>query len=118
MQREELAAEKGCLIREITPFLPVLRSSIDVSQAEVACRIGISRQTYCAIEQGKRPMSWNTFLSLFLLFQTSKGSRALLERADGFMDRVYQLLEPQKEQRFRAPSGERPELRHLKENQV
>ena len=92
MQHEELTAEKDRLMQEIVPFLPVLRAAIGLSQADVASRTGISRQTYCAVEQGKRPMSWNTFLSLFLLFETNEGSHQLLRRADGYSERVYRVL--------------------------
>ena len=56
------------ILNDFTTALPILRASLGISQAEVADKIGISRPTYCALEQKKRDLSWNTFLSLFILF--------------------------------------------------
>ena len=44
--------------------LPVLRARLGISQAKLAEMIGISRQTYNVIENGKREMTWPIFLSL------------------------------------------------------
>ena len=60
-------SEKEELILALTEILPILRAAIGISQGELADYIGVSRQTYSALEIGKRQMSWNTFLSLFLL---------------------------------------------------
>ena len=38
--------------------LPVLRARLGISQAKLAEMIGISRQTYNVIENGKREMTW------------------------------------------------------------
>lgn len=45
-------------------MLPILKDSISILQGELAEYIGVSRQTYCALEQGKRDISWHTFLFL------------------------------------------------------
>ena len=81
------------LIAELTGCLPALRRSLDISQEDIAWIVGISRQTYCALEQGKRPMSWNTFLSLLLFFLSNDASCELLKTcyAD-FLFRVHQAL--------------------------
>lgn len=44
-------AEKDSFIATLTPHLAVLRTQADVSQEEIANLIGISRQTYSAIER-------------------------------------------------------------------
>ena len=56
-------AEKDSFIATLTPHLAVLRTQADVSQEEIANLIGISRQTYSAIERKVRKMSWNTYPS-------------------------------------------------------
>lgn len=61
-------AEKERLIDALTPILPMLRSKIGISQDELSRMIGVSRQTYGAIERGDRRMTWNTYLSLILFF--------------------------------------------------
>ena len=70
---------KDELIKRLTNELPVLRAKIGVSQDELSNIIGISRQTYSAIETGKRQMSWNTFLSLVLVFGCNKKTSAMID---------------------------------------
>ena len=66
------------LMNKLTSYLPVLRAKIGVSQEEVSQIIGVSRQTYSALEIGKRAMSWNTFLSLILFFGCNEGTAEML----------------------------------------
>jgi transcriptional regulator, pvuIIC len=54
-----------------------------VTQEEIATRIGISRQTYSAIETGKREMSWTVFLALLAVFNNDPKTRELIEKIDG-----------------------------------
>lgn len=98
MVNDERLQEKNDLINSLTSSLPVLRASISISQGEIAEYIGISRQTYCTIELGKRKMSWNTFLSLFLFFISNEASNVLLKAKKGFIAQVYTFLqfEPEK----------------------
>lgn len=70
--------DKDELMKKLTNYLPVLRAKIGVSQDEVSKIIGISRQTYSALETGKRAMSWNTFLSLILFFGCNDGTAEML----------------------------------------
>lgn len=51
--------EKDKLIERLTIALPALRAAAKAIQEQVANAIGISRQTYCAVEMQKRKMSWN-----------------------------------------------------------
>lgn len=90
--------EKDELIQLLTPMLPVLRTTIGISQGEIAEYVGVSRQTYCALESGKRKMSWNTFLSLFLFFISNKETNNLLKMKKGFISQVYQVLQYKSEQ--------------------
>lgn len=85
--------EKDELIDSLTPMLPVLRATIGISQGKIADYIGVSRQTYCALEVGKRKMSWNTFLSLFLFFISNSETNNLLKTKKGFISQVYQALQ-------------------------
>lgn len=70
---------KDELIKRLTNELPVLRAKIGVSQDELSNIIGISRQTYSAIETGKRLMSWNTFLSLVLVFGCNEKTSSMID---------------------------------------
>ena len=51
--------QRATLIRNMTDNLPTLRKRMDISQAEFAALIGVSRSTLAAIENQKRPMTWN-----------------------------------------------------------
>ena len=48
--------------------LPTLRAKANVSQNELADRLGFSRQTISAIEGLKREMQWSTFATIVLFF--------------------------------------------------
>lgn len=85
--------EKEELIQTLTPLLPVLRAAIGISQGELAEYIGISRQTYSALETGKRDMSWDTFLSLFLFFISNEESNNCLKLKKGFITQVYRAVQ-------------------------
>lgn len=91
-------SKKEELIQTLTGALPVLRAAIGISQGEIAEYIGVSRQTYCAFEIGKRQMSWNTFLSLFLFFISNAETNNLLKTKKGFITQVYKVLQYKSEQ--------------------
>lgn len=86
-------SEKEELILALTEILPILRAAIGISQGELADYIGVSRQTYSALEIGKRQMSWNTFLSLFLFFISNSETNNLLKTKKGFITQVYKILQ-------------------------
>lgn len=85
--------ERTEVIQIMTAALPVLRASIGISQGEIADFIGISRQTYCALEQGKRAMGWNIFLSLFLFFISNNETNNLMKTKKGFIAQVYKMMQ-------------------------
>lgn len=58
--------------------LVILRKKLKLTQAELAKRVGISRQTLMDIENKKRPMAWNTFMSLFGVFCANEDTNSLL----------------------------------------
>ena len=91
-------SEKEELILALTEILPLLRAAIGISQGEIAEYIGVSRQTYCAFEIGKRQMSWNTFLSLFSFFISNAETNNLLKTKKGFIAQVYKVLQYKSEQ--------------------
>jgi len=70
--------EKEILIQKMTENLPVLRKKLKLTQEELADIIGSSRHTVMLIESGKRRMTWNTFLSLVLLFEKNESTAVLL----------------------------------------
>ncbi|WP_261304013.1 helix-turn-helix transcriptional regulator [Paenibacillus andongensis] len=72
------AETKDEFIKNLTENLPVLRAKLGITQAELADKIGISRQTLIAIEMGKRVMSWHMFVTLTLFFLQNESTKMLL----------------------------------------
>lgn len=71
-------AEKDKFIATLTPNLTALRTQAEISQEELANLIGISRQTYSAIERKVRRMAWSTYLSLVLFFDHNQKTHKML----------------------------------------
>ncbi len=66
------------LMEKMADNLPVLRKKLKLSQEGLAKIIGSSRYTVMLIETKKRKMTWNTFLSLVLLFDKNEETAVLL----------------------------------------
>ena len=84
--------EKEGLISVLADELPTLRVKIGLSQDELCKIIGISRQTYSAIETKKRKMSWNTFLTLILFFDFNKKTKNYVENSEIFPISLKRVL--------------------------
>lgn len=70
--------EKRACIDTLTPELVLLRNKAGISQDELSSLIGVSRQTYGAIERRARRMSWGTFLALVMYFDYNQKTHQLL----------------------------------------
>ena len=88
--------DREILINMLTDELPVLRAKIGLSQDELSSIIGVSRQTYSAIETKKRKMSWSTFLTLILFFEHNEKTKLMLGNIGVFPDTLEQLLNAHK----------------------
>ncbi|MCI6495823.1 MAG: hypothetical protein MSA01_01995 [Anaeromassilibacillus sp.] len=64
--------------------MPALRGITKATQDEIANAIGISRQTYNAIEMQKKTMSWNTYISLILFFDYNPNSHIMIRQLEAF----------------------------------
>ena len=84
--------DRNKLIDILTDELPVLRAKLGISQDDISGIIGISRQTYSAIETKKRKMSWNTFLSLILLYGYNEKTASIVEASGAFPISLKQTL--------------------------
>lgn len=83
---------KDELINILTEELPILRAKIGITQEELCEAVGISRQTYSAIETKKRKMSWNIYLSLIMFFIHNEKAVPLIEAIGAFPDNVKNSL--------------------------
>lgn len=89
---ENKTLNKENLLKIMTDNLPALRAKLGLSQDEVSNIIGISRQTYCAIETQKRKMSWNNFISLLFLFWYNEKTKVLVSAIDVFPEELQTTL--------------------------
>lgn len=92
MESVALDVKKTLCIIQLTNDLPVLRACLGLSQEEVASRIGISRQTYNSIEAQRRPMTWNTCVSLITLFARHEKSRKLMESSNHCCEILNEIM--------------------------
>ena len=76
--------EKDAFIAALTPHLAVLRTQAEISQEDLANLIGVSRQTYSAIERKIRPMAWSTYLSLVLFYDHNKKTHKMIRQLSIF----------------------------------
>ena len=90
VEAPEIDREK--LLSLLVEELPVLRAKIGLSQGELSDIIGVSRQTYSAIETRKRKMTWNTFLSIVLVFGYNEKTSDVLESCGAFPKELRDIL--------------------------
>lgn len=94
MENNEINKEK--LIKNMTDNLPMLRTRLGLTQEEIAEKIGVSRSTIISIENKKREMTWNTFLSLMLLFTKNESTNKLLKVLDIYTDEFQDFIEEER----------------------
>lgn len=80
--------EKNSFIATLTPHLSMLRAQAEISQEELANLIGISRQTYSAIERKNRRMSWSTYLSLILFYDHNRKTHKTIRQLSIFPQKL------------------------------
>lgn len=97
--------DKERLIDILTDELPVLRAKIGLSQDDLSSIIGISRQTYSSIETKKRRMSWNTFLSLILVFENNEKTNYLLQTIEAFPEELKNVLNIDRRSNYDGSAG-------------
>ena len=83
------------LIDKMTENLPVLRKKLKLSQENLAKFIGSSRYTVMLIETKKRRMTWNTFLSLVLLFDKNEETAVLLKALEIYTEDLDKMIKQQ-----------------------
>ncbi len=75
---------KNTSIAVLQENLSALRAKADISQEELSNIIGVSRQTYSAIESGKRTMSWCAYLSLVFFFHEIESTKDMIDGLNVF----------------------------------
>mgnify|MGYP000395136985 FL=1 len=84
--------QKELLIKNMTENLPTLRKRLGISQEELSEKVGVSRSTIAGIENKKRSMSWNMFLSLLLIFIKNEDTDRLLNVMGIYTDELNAFI--------------------------
>ena len=84
--------EKAEYIAKMAENLPTLRTKLNMTQEELATLIGVSRSTVILFEKGQRQMTWNTFLSLILIFSKNSETNKLMRAFDIYTDELENIL--------------------------
>lgn len=89
---------KDVLIERMTENLPVLRKKANLTQSDIAELIGVSKFTILSIEKKQRKMSWNTFLSLMLVFTKNKETDKMLTLFEIYTDEFNAFIKMRDEE--------------------
>lgn len=81
------------LIMTLTAELPVLRARLGISQERMASAIGVSRQTYSAIETKTKKMSWTMFMALIAVLDLNEATSVMLDQIPDFIQTIRELTE-------------------------
>ncbi len=76
--------EREKYIDALTGELAPLRARAGISQGELANIVGMSRQTYSAIEGRKKRMSWSAYLTLILFYDNNTSTRFMLRGTEAY----------------------------------
>ncbi len=76
------------LILRFSKELVSLRGKAKISQGELANMIGVSRQTYGAIERGDRKMTWCTYLALILFYDYNSNTHQMIRDIGVFPTKI------------------------------
>ena len=84
---------KDELVMTLTAELPVMRAPLGMSQEVMASAIGISRQTYSAIETKSKKMSWTIFMAIIAVLDLNEATSVMLDQIPDFIQTIRQLTE-------------------------
>ena len=83
---------KNNLCMNLGANLSTIRAKTDISQDELAAKLGITRQTITAIETKRRVMQWSTFVALILFFTRNDEVKSIMEVMSIYTGEVKEAL--------------------------
>ena len=86
--------ERNKYISALKENLVSFRIKAGISQADLCNIIGVSRQTYSAIENNRKNMMWSTYLALVFFFDSISSTREMLRNSPAYpLDLLLRLNE-------------------------
>lgn len=86
------AAEKEYYISALTDELLILRTKTGLTQEQLSNLIGVSRQTYSAIEVGHKKMQWSIFVTLIFVFDSIEKTHGFIRTLNLFPDSLISKI--------------------------
>lgn len=83
---------RNTLMDRMADNLPTLRAKAKLTQAELADMLGVSKFTVLSIEKKQRKMTWNTFLSLVLVFTKNPETDKMLTLFEIYTDEFNDVI--------------------------
>ena len=83
------AEEQKKYIDALAEELAPLRAKARISQIDLCAILGMSRQTYSAIEGKRRTMMWSTYLSFILFFDYNLDTREMLRNLPCYPEELF-----------------------------
>jgi len=90
-----MANFKEILIEQLASNLEILRAGAKLTQEATAKAIGISRQTYCQLENRNSKMSWSAYFLLLLLFSSLPSTAELMGKLGICVEEIMNNLNKQ-----------------------
>ena len=92
MENNNVALAREKVLTNMADNLAMLRTKLGLTQVQLANLIGVSRHTIMQVENKKAKLSWNTFLSLLLVFIKNPESDRLLNILEIYTDELNDEL--------------------------
>lgn len=83
---------RNTLMERMADNLPTLRAKAKLTQSDLADLIGVSKFTVLSIEKKQRKMTWNTFLSLVLVFTKNDETDKMLTLFEIYTDEFNDII--------------------------
>ena len=77
---------------KMVDYLPVLRASAQITQNQLAKKLGVTRSTTVAIESRKRSLQWYMYLAMITVFMQYDDSKKLLDSFELFDGEFLQKI--------------------------
>ena len=91
MEKRNLLKMQEHYTKQMVAYLPAIRHTLNITQRQLAERVGLTRQTIISFENRQRPLPWHTYLALVLFFQQHEVSRHFIERLELFNSKLLEL---------------------------
>lgn len=95
MRKRKLSDQQVEMIETLSKALPYLREELGVSQADLAKKVGMSRNMISLIEREKQEMTWTQFLAIVFFFKSNndfeRGKKAVAKKYPNIVEQLLLL---------------------------